>query len=357
MDRKPSALTTTAGSSNGASDPAKLRADIAETRNEMSGTIEQLHGRLNPVVLKEQALEQFHEATETIKKELKERLQDAKETLLAELKDVKETVRVDVIEEIDTVKSRLNEEVVQAKAAVREATIGKVENMMQGARDRVRVTSRSVKDVVSDNPIPAALAGVGLAWLLLEGRRRRESRGREAVSSERLRIPETAAAAGSQRGDEDKSFGRQIRDVGQQTGQKVADAAHEAVSAVSTVAEGAKETVSDIAQRAQGKASELSHGAGEQARRVQRRSSEVYRSNPIAVGAALLAAGTIVGLVVPRTTTENEWLGGARDNVVGKAQELAHQAFGKAGEAVKRIAEDKSQGESSASDRGDDDFH
>ena len=236
MDRKPSTLSGTkiAGSSNGASDPAKLRAEIAETRNEMSGTIEQLHGRLNPVVLKEQALEQFHEATETIKKELKERLQDAKQALMAELKDVKETVRVDVLEEIDTVKSRLNEEVVEAKAAVREATIGKVENMMHGAQDRVRVAGRSVKEVVADNPIPAALAGVGLAWLFVEGRRRRG----EAARPERLRIPETVAVEGGQRANEDKSIGRRIRDVGQQTGQKVADATHEAVSAVSTPRKG-----------------------------------------------------------------------------------------------------------------------
>ena len=63
---------------------------------------------------------------------------------------------------------------------------------------------------------------------------------------------------------------------------------------------------------------------------------------------------------MPRTSKEDEWLGGTRDNVVGKAQELAHQAFGKAGEAVKRIAEDKSQGESSSSESSSepgDDFH
>jgi len=202
-----SGTKTVAVTSNGAADPAKLRADIAETRNEMSGTIEQLHGRLNPAVLKEQALEQFHEATETIKNDLKKRLQDAKETLMAELKEVKETVRVDVLDEIDTVKSRLNEEVVQAKAAVRGATIGKVENMMHGAQDRVRDTSRTVKDVVADNPIPAALAGVGLAWLFIEGRRRRGYRLREGERSQRLRLPERFAAEGGQRED-DESIGR-----------------------------------------------------------------------------------------------------------------------------------------------------
>jgi len=122
---------------------------------------------------------------------------------------------------------------------------------------------------------------------------------------------------------------------------------------VSEVAHGAKDSVSEIAHKAQDKATELSRGAGEQARRLQSRTSELYRSNPIAVGAALLAAGTIIGLAMPRTTVENEWLGGARDNVLGKAQGLAHKAFDKAGEAVNRIADNESQTETSADEHRD----
>ena len=124
----------------------------------MSETIEELHGRLNPKVLKEQAIEQFREVSETVKEELKEHLQDAREAVLGE---------------IDTVKSKLNDEIVQAKDALREATIGKVQNMMHEARERARSASKSVKEVVADNPIPAALTGLGLAWLFVEGRRRR----------------------------------------------------------------------------------------------------------------------------------------------------------------------------------------
>jgi len=374
--------------SNGAEDPARLRAEIAETRKEMSGTIEELHGRLNPVVLKEQALEQFHEATETIKKELKERLQDAKQSLLAELKEVKETVRVDVREEIDTVKSRLTDEVVQAKTAVRDATIGKVENIMQDARERVRDTGRSVREVVADNPIPAALASVGLAWLFVEGRRRRTSRREREMPERRMlysgieRESYATGAEGYEQQDfqgqefqgqgEDTSIRGRMRDVGQEAGRKVSEATQQARSTVRDAAQDAKESVSELAQRgreraseltreAKDKASELSRGAERQARRIQRRSNELYRENPIAVGAALLAAGTIIGLAMPRTSLENQRIGGAREKVVGKAQELAHKAFGKAEEAVKRIGESdetegKGQGRSPTNEPGHE-FH
>jgi gas vesicle protein len=328
MDDKPRALTTQQpGGSNGAS-PAQQRAQIAQTREEMGATIEELHGRLNPVVLKEQALEQFHEATESVKEELKERLQDAKEAVLAE---------------IDTVKAKVNDEIVQAKAALREATIGKVENMMHGARDRVRDTSRSVKDVVVANPIPAALTGLGLAWLFIEGRRRRAPR---AELREDIRmIPERIERIEPRPFDRDlvaspggeKTTGQQVREFAQQAGERVTEATHEAASTVKGLARDAKESVSGVAHKAQDKAVELSYGARDQARRAQRRSGEIFRNNPIAIGAAMLAAGTIIGLAVPRTKTEDEWIGGTRDDVVGKAQELAHQAIGKADEAVNRI--------------------
>jgi hypothetical protein len=287
-------------------------------------------------VLKEQALEQFHEATETVKEELKERLQDAREAVLAE---------------IDTVKAKVNDEIVQAKAALREATIGKVENMMHGARDRVRDTSRSVKDVVVDNPIPAALAGLGLAWLFIEGRRRRTSRVelREDVRMipERIEIERVEPSAfdrelGASQGGE-KSTGRQVRELAQQASERVTEATHEAASTVKGMARDAKESVSGVARKAQDKAVELSYEARDQARRAQRRSGEIFRNNPIAIGAAMLAAGTIIGLAVPGTDTEDEWIGGTRDNVVGKAQELAHQAIGKADEAVNRIGTEDEQ--------------
>ena len=82
MDNKPRTLSDNKTGPSGPEDPAIQRAQIARTRDEMGATIEELHGRLNPVVLKEQALEQFHEATETVKEELQLRLKEAKQVVL-----------------------------------------------------------------------------------------------------------------------------------------------------------------------------------------------------------------------------------------------------------------------------------
>ena len=53
---------STTSTAEGDAKAAALRADIDKTRNEMSGTIRQIEERLSPAHLKEQVLEQFHDA-------------------------------------------------------------------------------------------------------------------------------------------------------------------------------------------------------------------------------------------------------------------------------------------------------
>jgi len=342
-------------------DPAALRAQIASTRNEMGETIEELHGRLNPTVLKEQAIEQFHEATATVKAELKQHFQEAKETLEAKLKEAKAAIKADVAQEVTHV-----------KAAMRDATIGKVENMVHGAQQKARDVRVSVTDTITENPIPAALAGIGLAWLFIEGRRRRTARYEEDNYNYDMRrravMPRdfelgTEYRAYAAEGDytiadddfveidvnavDDRSSnnGQRARGIANRTGRKIANVAEGAASTVSDLAHGARDTavgaasraresVGEVAHRAQDAARGLRRGATQQARYVSRRSQDLYRDNPLAVGAAMLAAGTVVGLALPRTKVEDEWMGSARDRVVGKAEELAHTALEKAGDVV-----------------------
>src|SRR3954464_190796 len=89
----------------------QIQRDIEETRAEMSETIDALQERLNPAYLKEQ------------------------------------------------VKEQVAEQVRHVKDTVRQATIGKVEQMV----DRVSDSGRTVGDTIRANPIPSALVGIGLA--------------------------------------------------------------------------------------------------------------------------------------------------------------------------------------------------
>jgi ElaB/YqjD/DUF883 family membrane-anchored ribosome-binding protein len=265
-----------------ATDPSALRAEIAHTRDQLGATLDELHGRLDPVALKEQAIEQFHEAAATVKAELKAHFAAAKQSLKAELE-----------RELDAVKERLSSQVASARTAVRAATIGKVENMMQGAGRRARQVGTSVTETIRDNPIPAALAGLGLAWLLVEGLRRRAADDDVDVDVD---IEELDDALDD--GERGPSRGRR-----------------------------ALRSARDAAQRA-------GRTATSGARRVRRRTGELVRDNPLAAAAAAAAAGVAVGLALPRTVLEDTHLGPARDRVVEKVHELAHAGVEKASDVV-----------------------
>ena len=105
-------------------DTTEIRATIARTRHEMSGTLDELQGKLEPTALKDEAVEQMQDA----------------------------------------------------KAAVREAMVGRVQRAAHGARDALKHGSGSLIETLRRNPIPAVMAGIGLTgvtWLLIRARRGR----------------------------------------------------------------------------------------------------------------------------------------------------------------------------------------
>jgi hypothetical protein len=123
--------------------------------------------------------------------------------------------------------------------------------------------SRAV-DSVTAHPIPALMIGAGLAWLLLESRtlrpmeRRLLERGRRAFGS-----------------------------VGETAGEYAREGAH-------AVYEGANA----MTRRAQRSLKTTRQTLG-----------ETWESHPLAVGAAVLAAGVAAAILLPATMSEVRWMG------------------------------------------------
>jgi hypothetical protein len=65
--------------------------------------------------------------------------------------------------------------------------------------------------------------------------------------------------------------------------------------------------------------------------------------NPVALGAVALAAGTALGLALPRTEKEDRLLGSARDTVVDRAQELASEAVDTVRERITDVPDQQPQ--------------
>ncbi|HEX5604009.1 MAG TPA: hypothetical protein VFX63_15720, partial [Pyrinomonadaceae bacterium] len=59
------------------------------------------------------------------------------------------------------------------------------------------------------------------------------------------------------------------------------------------------------------------------------------RENPLAVGAVAVAAGTAVGLMLPSTQFESEYIGETGEKLVESVEDVARGALDKVQEAVK----------------------
>jgi hypothetical protein len=85
--------------------------------------------------------------------------------------------------------------------------------------------------------------------------------------------------------------------------------------------------------------------AAETAHRVRSGFERLLESNPLMVAAAAVAVGATVGLALPETETENEWLGETRDTMVEQAQEVATQMRQAAGEIAGQVASEVVSGQ------------
>ncbi|MDQ3605146.1 MAG: DUF3618 domain-containing protein [Gemmatimonadota bacterium] len=275
-------------------DQAAIREDIRETRERMSGTLDDLGERLNPNHLK-----------------------------------------------------------AQVKENIREATIGRAEHMARNAVSRVDETRHSIMDTVRDNPIPATMVGIGLGWLFWNGRKqdsyeRHPRYARHAYGGERYvdRGDRYVYTAGGRYGGYDYEYDYEEPSVAERTSRRVSefgenarDRAEEltdrAQDAVSDAVDRTQEVIGDTAERARSAARNLAAETRYRTHRLEDRFQDTLYETPLALGAAAVALGLVAGLSAPATRRESELMGGARDQLVRKARDVASETT----EKVQRVAE------------------
>jgi uncharacterized protein YjbJ (UPF0337 family) len=241
---------------------------------------------------------------------------------------------------------RLNPENIKdrVKQDVRDATIGKVENMAQNAGDKIDEAKetlgearRTMMDVVRENPIPAAMVGIGLGWLAYNTRQQRSLS--DAWARQRMGRMGSGRYAG---GYEQTGYG--AGRVGEEEGtrDRMGDRAHELSGT-------AQEKAGELADRAQGMAGNVADETRYQARRLE----DQFYENPLAIGAAALTLGVAVGLAIPETRGEQELMGGARDRLAERARNVAEETKDKVENVVERVADQaQSTAKSAARDEG-----
>jgi ElaB/YqjD/DUF883 family membrane-anchored ribosome-binding protein len=274
--------------------------------------------------------------------------EDETEIIAADIRITQERLG-DTVEEIGERfnPTRLKEEL---KSDIRDATIGKVENMAQQTADMVSDAQRSIMQSIRENPVPAVMVGIGLGWMILNASNRKKQMGSSSQYDDYQR--RSARSMSDEQGDgwSTKYDDQQGRDYdGQQSG-----TLDRARNKASDVVDSVKQKTSRLADQTQRKASEMGERAEEMASRVadqtrvqSRRVEQAFQDNPLVIGAAALALGLAAGLAIPSTEKEDELVGEARDELVDKVRDVAEDTKSKVQQVAERVID---QAETTAKD-------
>jgi ElaB/YqjD/DUF883 family membrane-anchored ribosome-binding protein len=229
---------------------------------------------------------------------------------------------------------------------------------------RERALQNTMVQSVRQNPIPYALIGVGIGWLWFGSRRnggraftyrtgpqRRydepRAYGYGALSDEGHFDADAYSAEGYEGLDEgsDYAVGEHAGYEGRAQGvrQHAGEVTQHAREKARDLAGTASERIRDARGRALRGAQQVSARAKQQARHVSEQAEHVWHENPLAIGAVALAAGAAVGLVLPRTSAEDRFMGDMRDRLLDAAQEKARTAQQVATESARRALDTAKQ--------------
>lgn len=187
--------------------------------------------------------------------------------------------------------------------------------MAEQTKDSMRRTGVNIIDKIKSNPIPAAMAGVGL-WLLFRG----SDRG------------EVTRDAWQFRYDEEPSRLDEVKDRATEKAREIADTAREKTTHLKESASQTAQHVKDVTRR--------------RAEITRVEAKDFFREQPLVAGLAAVALGAILGAAIPESDKENELMGETRDRLVDRAEGIARDGMQRAkhvAEVAKSVAKDEAR--------------
>ncbi|HUP54370.1 MAG TPA: DUF3618 domain-containing protein [Methylomirabilota bacterium] len=197
--------------------------------------------------------------------------------------------------------------VADAKATVREATVGKVEEMADSAGRMIgdagytaQNAGGSIIETIRRNPVPAAMAALGIGWLVTH-------------KADRQRGGDLSRYGG---GTDDRSWPpeRSWRDTPSDGPREaLADMGDKVGERAGEVGETLKQVPQEVRYRAEG---------------VTQQAGRILDETPLVAGAVAVAVGAVVGAILPSTEMEQRLLGPATEKAIDSAEQVATEKLG-----------------------------
>jgi hypothetical protein len=231
----------------------------------------------------------------------------------------------------------IEREVEEARANVR-STLGDIRHglspgqMIDQAMDYVRGSGggefgRNLGRSVRDNPIPVALIGAGIGWLLLSDRSSGQRRSRE--TSGRHTGEYYVERERREAFDDDRSEGMlaSARDTASSMTDSARRMIHNVKDKVTEGASAAGDYASSSGERIRHAGGRVRAVSGE----AQRTVSRMIEEQPLIIGAVGFVAGALIGAAAPLSRTEERLFGETADDVRDRARQMAREGLSEAG--------------------------
>lgn len=240
----------------------------------------------------------------------------------------------------------------------------------------VRNLGRSVRD----NPLPLAVVGAGIAWMIVDRNRDHRSIERDYLTD---RAPRPANVPGPDRvssdtatrhvvhdpevtpgvvtrspgpvddNDDGPSMRSRVGDAGTRLKDSVTSARNgardrlttareEAVDRLSTARDGARDRIATTSDATRRRLSDAQARSQQTISEASDRIGENYRANPLVFGLGAAAAAAVLGALLPGTRREDQVLGDYADQARDLAEDARHKATDIAGKTLDTI-QDESQ--------------
>ncbi len=183
-----------------------------------------------------------------------------------------------------------------------ELTLGRV-------RDRGGEFASNLSDAAAQNPIPLVLTTIGLGWMMLATRRNGSSgsSGRSTAS-----MPDRAARVKNK-----------VMSAADRVGEQVHGTVESSREALGHAADSMRGTASRAAQITRSQMQTAREGV----EHAQERMQTMLDEQPLLLGALGLAAGVLIGALLPRTEAEDRLLGDVRKKAVQTAARTSRTRY------------------------------
>ena len=236
--------------------------------------------------------------------------------------------------EVDEVRQRLSQTVDALGTRLSPGEL--LDQFIGTAREHGGELSRNFGGQLKQNPVPALLTTVGIAWMMAgSGNSANAGAGYSSAGGSYADDADSMAGDGSN----GSSLGQAVKSKVEAGKDKLAVGKNKLAEGRQTAADGLDSARSSIGEHA----GAARHNAKVQASELQQNMQQFMHEQPLVAGTLGLALGAALGALVPPTETEDKLVGSASDSATERAEQAAVEQYERGRETVKKTAEDIKQ--------------